>query len=163
MRWRSAAAALMWVSGAALALGTGELPPDLVAQDQSGVTQRPQDYRGRVLYIDFWASWCAPCLQELPALERLYADLAPRGFAVLAINVDARRSDAQRLLDRLQLSFPIVFDPDGVWPERFALPAMPSGYLIGRDGRVRHVQIGFREGDLAVLEQAIEQALEESP
>lgn len=151
------------VTGSASALDVGQRPPDLAATDIEGVPHRLHDYQGRVLYVDFWASWCAPCLQVLPALAALHDRYGTQGFDVVAINVDTRWGDAQRLIDRLQWDLPVIADPDGLWAQQFALPTMPSGYLIGRDGRVRHIQAGFRPADLPALEQAVQLAVEETP
>lgn len=165
MRSRGAWLGALLLPVTALALDVGDTVPDLAAQDQSGHIQRLQDGRSRVLYVDFWASWCAPCMQALPALQQLHARwrAAPSAtpFEVLTVNVDTRRQDARRVIDRLGLELPVIFDPDGLWAERFALPAMPSGYLIGPDGRVRHVQVGYQADAFPELERAIASLLEE--
>ncbi len=157
------ALALLLASPAALAVKAGERPPPLVAQNAGQQLLGLQDYRGKVVYVDFWASWCAPCRQAMPQYDRLYKQWASRGLVVLGVNLDSDRDDADRALKRRPVSFPVVYDPAGTWAERFELPSMPSGYLIGRDGIVRHVHEGFRTSDVPALEALIDKTLGEKP
>jgi len=157
------ALALLLASPAALAVNAGEPAPPLAAQTADGQWQRLQDARGKVVYVDFWASWCAPCREAMPQYERLYRQWSARGFTVIGVNIDAERAAALRALKRTPVSFPVVFDPAGAWAERFVLPTMPTGYLIGRDGIVRYVHQGYRAQDLPSLEAQIEKTLGETP
>jgi thiol-disulfide isomerase/thioredoxin len=120
-------------------------------------------YRGRWVLVDFWASWCAPCQLSLPAYQRLYDELRAEGqaerFEILAINIDAQRRDAERVLRRTPLSYPLMADPQGRHPERWALPAMPTAYLVDPEGRVHHVHAGFRAGDEAETRARVRAAL----
>lgn len=151
--------ALPCSAGAAVAVG--DTAPPLAIQSADGQWQRLQDYHGRVVYLDFWASWCAPCQQALPEYERWYRQWQSRGLTVLAVNLDSDPAAATKLLKRRPLSFPIAFDPKGVWAERYALPTMPSSYLIDRRGIVRKVHGGFRPEDLPMLEALIDKTLGE--
>jgi len=153
--------ALLLAAPAAQAVRVGEPAPPLAAQSADGQWQRLQDYRGQVVYVDFWASWCAPCRQAMPQYERWSRQWSARGLRVIGVNVDTERDAALRALKRNPVSFTVVFDPQGIWPERFGLPTMPSAYLIDRRGIVRHVHAGFRMQDLAALETLIEQMLQE--
>jgi thiol-disulfide isomerase/thioredoxin len=150
---------LFWVRTAA-ALELGDAAPALSAPGVDGTAVELQSLRGQVVYVDFWASWCAPCLQAMPALDALYVRYREQGFTVLAVNVDTERRAAQRLLDRVDVSYPVVFDPEGTWPAAFALPAMPSGYLFDRDGVVRYIKSGYRTSDLPTIEAQILRELE---
>ena len=157
------ALALMLMSPAGHAVTAGEAAPPLSAPNAAQQPVGLKDYRGKVVYVDFWASWCAPCRQAMPQYDRLYRKWASRGLVVLGVNVDTDRAEADRALKRRPVSFPVVYDPAGSWPERFDLPTMPSGYLIGRDGIVRYVHEGFRTSDVPALEALIDKTLGEKP
>lgn len=159
---RAACLLLCLLAAPAAATGPGEAAPALVAPRADGTPLRLEDLRGRVVWLDFWASWCTPCRQAMPAYESLWRELAPRGFSVVGVNVDSERGAALRALARSPVSFPVVYDPQGRWPERFELPAMPSAYLIDRAGVVRHVHEGFRPGDVPALRQRILDLLQEA-
>jgi len=155
------AAALLLASPAVLALNPGEPAPVVATKSTDGQWQRLQDYRGKVVYVDFWASWCAPCRQALPQYERLYRELGPSGFVVLAINVDTEQRLAQRMLKQIPMSFPVILDPQGVLAERFSPPTMPTGYLIDRQGVVRYVHTGYKAEDLPAFETLVRKMVEE--
>lgn len=156
-RWRSAllAALLLALPYAAPALERGDVPPPLSAPLQDGTMLALESLRGRLVYVDFWASWCAPCMQALPALDALYRKYGERGFTVLAVNVDTRRKAALAMLERIPVSYPVLFDPEGRWPGAFGLRGMPSGYLLDREGRIVYTQAGYKASDLPKLEATI--------
>lgn len=155
-------AALLFAASASAAT-VGQPAPALAGTDAGGAAVKLADLRGRVVYLDFWASWCAPCLQALPHYQSLARELEPRGLTVIGVNLDRDRALADRALKRTGASFPVVFDPAGRWAQAFALPAMPTSYVIDRSGTIRHVQSGFRAGDEAAIRAAIEAALKETP
>jgi cytochrome c biogenesis protein CcmG, thiol:disulfide interchange protein DsbE len=113
----------------------------------------------RWLYVDFWASWCAPCKQSFPWMNELQTKFRDRGLQVVAINVDTRRADADRFLKQLPAQFTVAFDPAGETPKRFAVKAMPSAYLIDPQGRVRMVHRGFKDADRDALMRDIDALL----
>lgn len=152
---------LALLSPAAIAVQIGQPAPPLAIQGPDGSWQRLQDYRGRIVYLDFWASWCAPCRRALPEYARLERQWKSRGLSVLAVNVDTDSRAARQLLDHVPLGFPVVFDPKGIWAERFDLPTMPTSYLIDRKGIVRRIYAGFRPEELSALESSIDQVLRE--
>ncbi len=121
------------------------------------------DYRGRWLWVDFWASWCAPCQLSLPVYERIRDELIQQGqggkIEFIGINVDARERDAERSLRRQPLSFPLMADPEGTHPARWQVPAMPTAYLVNPAGEVVAVHEGFRPGDEAVTRKLLADAL----
>ena len=149
------------LSARVFALDVGSVEPALSAPSNQGGMLSLQQFRGQPVYVDFWASWCAPCQAAIPALDAIYQRYRAQGLVVLGVNVDSERRDAQRLLDRLKPSFPVLFDPEGKWPETFGLKDMPSSYLIDGNGVVRYIHAGFREGDAAKIEAVIKAVLGE--
>lgn len=119
------------------------------------------DYGGQVVYVDFWASWCGPCRQSLPSLDRLYRQLSHRGFMVLAINVDAYSQDAKDFLKAYPVSYPVLRDESGSLPATFGVKGMPTAFLIDKQGKVRRVHEGFRLGDEDIIRKDILTLLEE--
>ncbi len=117
--------------------------------------------RGKVVYLDFWASWCAPCRQSFPWMNELQKQYADRGFVILAVNLDHERLDAERFVRKLAPAFQIRYDPDGDWARRFEVHGMPTSVLLDRTGRSRFTHIGFRNADAAQYEQQIQQLLAE--
>ncbi len=117
--------------------------------------------RGKVVYLDFWASWCGPCRVSFPQLEQLRQELGPRGFEVLAVNVDELEPDALGFLEEVPVSYPVVRDGSGDSPRAYGVPGMPTGYLIDRTGAVRLVHEGYRRSDGAALRDAIIELLGE--
>lgn len=121
-----------------------------------------QSLRGKVVYVDFWASWCAPCAKSFPFLNDLHKKYAARGLEILAINLDEQPADAQNFLSNHPADFAIATDLLGQCAENFAVEAMPSSYLIDRKGIVRHVHFGFRPNEAEQLHGLLEQLLAES-
>jgi len=118
--------------------------------------------RGRVVYVDFWASWCVPCRISMPALDALYRRHGERGFSVVGINKDVAGADAERFLKRVAVSFPLATDAQDAAARAFDVKAMPSGYLVDRKGVVRQVHRGFTSETAAALEREVENLLEEA-
>lgn len=117
--------------------------------------------RGKVVYVDFWASWCVPCRLSMPLLDALHRKHAARGFTVIGVNKDAALADAQRFLKRVPVGFLLAQDEKDALARAFDVKAMPSGYLIDRKGVVRRVHRGFTSETAAALEREIEQLLAE--
>ena len=120
---------------------------------------RLADLRGMVVFLDFWASWCAPCKLSFPWMNQMQVKYGPQGLRVVAVSVDARRADAEKFLASMPVEFTVAFDPAGDTPRAYAIRAMPSSFLIGTDGRVLHSHAGFRDADKPDLEQRIRAAL----
>ena len=111
--------------------------------------------RGNVVYVDFWASWCVPCKRSFPWMNALHERHRGEGFAIVAINVDKRRPDAERFLRDVPATFPVVFDAAGATPAAFDVKGMPSSYLIDRNGIVVAIEEGFHDDHVAALEARI--------
>jgi peroxiredoxin len=116
-------------------------------------------HRGKVVYVDFWASWCAPCLKAVPALEKLRKEFPASDFQVLAINLDREPEKARKFLEDHPVGYPSASDPAGKLPEMFGLETMPTSYLIDRKGVVRYVHRGYKAGDDAEIRKRIQELL----
>src|SRR6202795_777767 len=108
-----------------------------------GTIVQPADYRGKVVLIDFWASWCVPCKASFPALDALYQRDRDRGLVVLAINLDEERKAADAFLASRPHVMPVLFDPKGESAEAFRIRGMPSSVVIDRAGNIRFTHIGY--------------------
>jgi thiol-disulfide isomerase/thioredoxin len=111
--------------------------------------------RGKIVLIDFWASWCAPCREAMPQYEKLYSETSRDGFEIIAVNLDEDREDAINFLAVHPVTFPIALDPAGLVPPTFGVIGMPSSYLIDRNGVVRLRYQGFKAKDLKALRDQI--------
>ena len=133
-----------------------------VIANGSGSLSRDQ-LTGRVVYLDFWASWCGPCRLSLPALNRLFNEFSREGFSVVAISVDYVDEDALDFLQRFPVDYPVLIDTTGNSGRSFAVAGMPTGYLIDRSGNIREVHMGFRKGDEDILRDRIKLLINEEP
>jgi cytochrome c biogenesis protein CcmG/thiol:disulfide interchange protein DsbE len=114
------------------------------------------EYRGKVIYLDFWASWCSPCRDSFPWMSQLQARLEPLGLIVIAVNVDRVRVEADRFLRNLPPGFQVVYDPEGFLPKQFGVKGMPTSFVIDRKGVVRLRHEGFRRADEAALADQVQ-------
>jgi thiol-disulfide isomerase/thioredoxin len=119
-------------------------------------------HRGKVVYIDFWASWCAPCLRSFPWMNAMQEKYRDAGLVIIAVNVDRRREAADDFLSRVPASFELVYDPAGKLASEFDLGGMPCSFLVDRRGILRGDHVGFRGDDAQHLEQRIRSLLEEN-
>jgi peroxiredoxin len=131
--------------------------PRLAPADGAGLSL--DDLRGRVVLVNFWATWCKPCEDEMPAMERLYRALAGTEFELVAISVDTGREEVEAFRDRLDLTFPILLDPDRRVASSYQSYRFPESYLIDREGRILARYIGPRDWDAAVYLERIRRVL----
>jgi thiol-disulfide isomerase/thioredoxin len=114
------------------------------------------DYRGKIILLDFWASWCGPCRKSLPLFNEMYADLRGREFEIIAINTDEDPADGLRFLERYPVDYLVLKDPGTSVPPLYRLKVMPSSYLIDKNGVIRKIFQGFREGEMEEVRTAVE-------
>lgn len=117
---------------------------------------------GKVVLVDFWASWCAPCKASFPMMAKLHRDLGPRGFAVVAVGIDEKAAAADAFVKKMAPGFPTLHDQGQQLVRKVEVPTMPTSFLIGRDGKVRFIHQGFHgERSEAELRRHIEMLLAE--
>src|SRR5258706_475591 len=132
------------LSGSAAAGVTkGMRAPDFSLPTLKGSRLSLSALRGKVVLIDFWAQWCEPCKKELPQLERIAKEFAPRGVVVLTVNIDKQRDNAERLARQLGLTLDVLLDPAGSVAGTYDLPKMPTSFLVDKKGFVRFIHEGF--------------------
>lgn len=153
-----------WSSDAAFVPGPaqGQPAPDFSLPGRTEVLSLSH-FKGQVVLLDFWASWCSPCAQSFPWLESLQQKYQEQGFTVLGVCVDKDRKKADAFLARHKVSFPVVFDPKGQAAAAYALPGMPSSYIVDRAGVLRRSHTGFRPEECAELEAFVRGLLAEAP
>lgn len=117
-------------------INPGDLAPEFTAFTLSGGPAKLSDYRGKVVLLNFWASWCAPCIAEMPALQRLHDRLKDQGFTVLAVGVDDEPEALQEFQRRYGLSFPVLVDQNAETKRLFKTTGVPESFVIGRDGKL---------------------------
>ncbi|MEX0964124.1 MAG: TlpA disulfide reductase family protein [Pseudohongiellaceae bacterium] len=119
------------------------------------------DYRGKVVFLDFWASWCPPCLVSLPAYDKMYRELDSEEFEIIAINVDENTEDGLEFLEDHPVSYLMLADPDGKVGIPYGIRSLPVSYLIDREGRIVQRYRSYKIGDEIPLKKLIEDVLNE--
>ena len=135
--------------------------PDVTLSTAKGDVLRLADLRGRVVLVDFWASWCPPCKTSFPALDAIYREYHEQGLEVVAVNVDERRRDAEAFLAGRPHALTVVFDPKGTSAQAFAVKGMPSSFLIDRGGVIRFAHTGYSGSSDAAYRRELRQLLSE--
>jgi len=153
-------AATVTAAGAAAAVVT-KPAPDFTLQSAAGQNLRLQEQRGQVVMLNFWATWCGPCRREMPQLDRLYEKYRAAGFVLLGVNVDEDQRNAVGVSTKLGVHFPVLFDTKQRVSRLYDLSTMPSTVLIDRDGRVRYVHLGYKEGFEDTYDKQIAELLRE--
>ena len=147
LRRLAAGATLLVVAGSATpAIAPSAAAPDFTLRAMNGPNLRLAEQRGRVVMVNFWATWCGPCRQEMPQLDRLYQKYRASGFVLLGVNVDDDARKAADVAAKLGVSFPVLLDTDKVVSKLYDLSTMPSTVLIDREGKVRYVHRGYLTG-----------------
>lgn len=131
--------------------------PVLKSDDVVGL----ESFKGKVVYLDFWASWCGPCAKSFPFMNALHQELSAKGLAVVAVNLDENPEDARAFLQTHPAGFTLAADTDEQCARQFDVKAMPSSYLIDRAGVIREVALGFRDGEAETLRKTVDTLLSE--
>ncbi|MEZ5596330.1 MAG: TlpA disulfide reductase family protein [Pseudomonadales bacterium] len=121
--------------------------PDFTLKSLDGSNVRLEDLRGQVVLINFWATWCGPCRQEMPVLDRLYKRYQDTGFTIVGVNVEGEAAPAQALATKTGVTFPILLDDAQKVSKLYDLKAMPSTVVVDRDGNMRFLHRGYKPGD----------------
>jgi peroxiredoxin len=159
---RCALAAIFAATSVCAASGDagGPAPPftlTALSGEQSGLSQ----YKGQVVMVNFWATWCGPCQQEMPLLDQMYKKYKPAGFTLIGVNVDKDAPAVKDLLARKPVSFPVLLDPANAVSKAYHVDDMPSSVIIDRKGQIRYVHRGYKPGDENEYQDRIRQLIRE--
>lgn len=139
----------------------GGVAPDFTLKSNQGKNIRLEDLRGEVVLLNFWASWCGPCRQEMPLMNDIYEEYKDLGFTILAVNVDEDSADADRFLSAVPVDFPVLYDNDSKVSEQYQVDAMPTTVLIDRDGNKRFHHRGYKVGYEDEYEKQVKKLIRE--
>jgi len=153
--------ALCFLQAVIAAEATGKAPECTLTTQKDGRSLNLQQFHGKVIYVDFWASWCAPCAKSFLFMNDLNHEFEKKGLQIIAINLDEAGEDAKAFLEQYPADFTIAVDKAEQCAKAFQVKAMPSSYLIDSSGIIRHVHLGFRADETAQLRTLIEQLLAE--
>jgi thiol-disulfide isomerase/thioredoxin len=145
--WLRAGAFAATLAVSSLVGASTSLAPSFTLPSRAGDSVSLDKLKGQVVMINFWASWCGPCRQEMPLLDQMYKRYSPLGFTLLGVNVEANSKDAEKLLANLPVSFPVLFDKENKVSKLYDVNAMPSTVFIDRKGNVRYLHRGYKAGD----------------
>ena len=135
--------------------------PDFTLPGNRGKNLKLSEFRGQVVLLNFWASWCGPCRQEMPALEKLQQRYQKLGFTILGVNVEEDSRQARAMLRDLRVSFPILFDTQNRVSQLYHVSAMPTTVIIDRDGNMRYLHKGYKPGDERIYKKWVKKLVRE--
>lgn len=135
--------------------------PDFTLKSSTGENIRLAEQSGQVVMLNFWASWCGPCRNEMPLLDKLSSKYGKMGFVLLGINTDQDIAEAKNVLEKVKVNYPILFDPESKLSELYAVDSMPFTVFIDKKGQIRHVHKGYLPGDEEKYIQKIKELLSE--
>lgn len=145
--WQALLATALLASLPVAASSDGGVAPGFSLPDASGSKVALSNYSGQVVMINFWASWCGPCREEMPLLDELHQRYAPMGFTMLGVNVEEDSSLADRFLDGTPVTFPILYDRKNSVSKLYDVIAMPSTVIVDRKGQIRYIHHGYESGN----------------
>jgi thiol-disulfide isomerase/thioredoxin len=126
---------------------------------QQGSPVALKDKLGKVVYVDFWASWCAPCRTSFPLLNKLHEKLKAKGFEVVGINLDEDKAKAEKFISEIPVGFTVLHDSKGEWADQYVVESMPTSFIIDKQGVVQYIHHGFTATDIDVLEKKVSELL----
>lgn len=150
---------LLLLSRSALAIDVGGIAPAFELPTQAAAPLKLEQFKGKVIYLDFWASWCGPCRASFPWMNQMQSRYGQQGLQVVGINLDAKQTDADKFLAQVPASFQVAFDAKGTTPRTYGVKGMPTSLLIDRDGKVLYKHTGFHPDNRDELEAHIKQAI----
>jgi len=145
----------------ALAVTADGAAANFTLKSAAGENIRLSEYRGQVVLINFWASWCGPCRQEMPHLDAIHQQYEALGFTVFGVNVEQDRKLADKVLRDIPVSFPILFDDENRVSELYDVDAMPATILVDRSGVIRYMHRGYKPGYEAEYAKQVKTLLRE--
>jgi peroxiredoxin len=146
---------------AAAGADTAGVAPAFTLNEIGGQSASLSQYKGQVVMLNFWATWCGPCQQEMPLLDQMYKKYKPAGFTLIGVNVDKDAPPVKQLLERKPVSFPVLLDPASQVSKAYHVDEMPSTVLIDRKGNVRFLHRGYKPGDENEYQDRIRQLIRE--
>lgn len=126
---------------------SAEPAPDFTLQSSTGENVRLAEQRGKVVMLNFWASWCGPCRQEMPLLDAMHKRYGPAGFQLYGVNVEEDNTDAKKMIKEMGVSLPVLYDPESKASTLYKVDAMPTTVMIDKKGQIRYVNRGYKPGD----------------
>jgi peroxiredoxin len=157
---RCAMAAIV-ITTAAFAADTGSPAPSFTLNDLTGQQIALSKYKGQVVMLNFWATWCGPCQQEMPLLDQMSKKYKPAGFTLIGVNVDKEAPPVKALLDRKPVSFQVLLDPTNSVSKTYHVDEMPSSVIVDRKGQIRFIHRGYKPGDENEYQDRIRQLIRE--
>ncbi len=159
--FRACALTAIVAASAAFAADSGGPAPAFTLTALTGGQTALSQYRGQVVLVNFWATWCGPCQQEMPLLDQMYKKYKPAGFTLIGVNVDKEEPAVKELLARKPVSFPVLLDPANQVSKAYHVDEMPSSVIIDRKGEIRYIHRGYRPGDENDYQDRIRQLIRE--
>ena len=159
--FRRCTMAAIMITAAAFAANSGSPAPPFSLTNLSGQQGALSQYKGQVVMVNFWATWCGPCQQEMPLLDQMYKKYKPAGFTLIGVNVDKEEPAVKELLARKPVSFPVLLDPANQVSKAYHVDEMPSSVIIDRKGQIRYIHRGYKPGDENDYQDRIRQLIRE--
>jgi peroxiredoxin len=158
---KQGAMALVLMAGTAFAGDAGGPAPSFTLAALTGQQAALSQYKGQVVMVNFWATWCGPCQQEMPLLDQMYKKYKPAGFTLIGVNVDKEAPAVKDLMARRPVSFPVLLDPANQVSKAYHVSEMPSSVFIDSKGEIRYIHRGYRPGDENEYQDRIRQLIRE--
>ena len=135
--------------------------PNFTLKSNSGKNIKLSELRGQVVLINYWASWCGPCRQEMPELNKLYSKYKKLGFTILGVNVEENNTEALKIIKHDKISFPILFDSENKVSKLYDVIGMPTTIVVGRNGNMRYLHRAYKPGDISKYKKWIKELIRE--